>query len=126
MSNTKDTPMDYKCADCGNRINEGEFKTFGVCDLCFDKVVSQKLWGTRSTIPTKEVPLEQTAQALRDKFREKNKECESLKLELQKQKELKAELVNALKVITKERSFRGGFPHTTNVFESLIKKSSEI
>lgn len=45
-----------------------------------------------SYIPTKEVPPEETAQALRTKFREKNIECEYLRSELQKQKELNAEL----------------------------------
>lgn len=28
---------EYKCDDCGAGINEGEFKTFGVCDECWDK-----------------------------------------------------------------------------------------
>lgn len=27
----------YKCGDCGCSINEGEAKTFGVCDGCFEK-----------------------------------------------------------------------------------------
>ena len=26
-----------KCADCGTEMNEGEAKTFTVCDACFDK-----------------------------------------------------------------------------------------
>lgn len=28
---------DYKCQDCNCDINEGEFKTFGICDDCWDK-----------------------------------------------------------------------------------------
>ena len=27
----------FKCHDCGTEINEGEFKTFGICDSCWDK-----------------------------------------------------------------------------------------
>ena len=27
----------YFCKDCGIEINSGEYKTFGVCDNCFDK-----------------------------------------------------------------------------------------
>lgn len=28
---------DYRCMDCGMSINDGEFKTFGVCDKCWEK-----------------------------------------------------------------------------------------
>lgn len=35
--------MDYKCRDCGKEINEGEYKTFGVCDDCWDKAYPQNL-----------------------------------------------------------------------------------
>jgi Zn finger protein HypA/HybF involved in hydrogenase expression len=30
-------PEKYACADCFEEINEGEYKTFGVCDKCWDK-----------------------------------------------------------------------------------------
>ena len=33
--NSQSTP--FACADCDTAINEGEFKTFGVCDVCWDK-----------------------------------------------------------------------------------------
>ena len=31
----------YKCRDCGRKINWGEWAVFGVCDPCFDKVIEQ-------------------------------------------------------------------------------------
>ena len=36
--------MDYsrKCRDCGIKINEGEFKTFGICDNCWEKIYPPK------------------------------------------------------------------------------------
>ena len=33
----------FFCKDCGTEINEGEYKTFGVCDNCWDKASSQNL-----------------------------------------------------------------------------------
>jgi len=33
----------FFCKDCGTEINEGEYKTFGVCDNCWDKVHPQNL-----------------------------------------------------------------------------------
>jgi len=35
--------MNYKCIDCGTEINEGEYKTFGVCDNCWNKAHPQNL-----------------------------------------------------------------------------------
>ena len=30
-------PQEVTCADCGAPLNEGEAKTFTVCDVCWDK-----------------------------------------------------------------------------------------
>jgi hypothetical protein len=49
----------------------------------------------------------------------------ALRSELQKQKELNAELVEVFKGLVSQGSFRGGFPHTTFIMESLIKKYKE-
>lgn len=35
--------MKYKCCNCGIEINEGEYKTFGICDSCWGKKYSKKL-----------------------------------------------------------------------------------
>lgn len=108
-------------------------------------------------IPNKEVPPEETAQALRNKFREKNKECESLKLELQKlndyisaseqfnatqsqsyrdtiskqkldlqkQKELKDELVEALQELNSYAPDFPEYPNSLSVFDLGLQSASK-
>jgi hypothetical protein len=116
---------DYKCADCGCAINEGEFKTFGVCDDCYERNVSKRI-----------------SDEAKDKFKREwadftlIKENQSLRSELQKQKELNAELVSAIRVyVFQMDKFFGepkvGQPPGLEMFreiierESLIKKSKE-
>ena len=40
LQNTS-SKSNYTCRDCGMTINEGEEKTFGVCDLCYEKHYSK-------------------------------------------------------------------------------------
>ena len=39
----KSTDKEYKCGDCGTEINEGEYKTFGICDDCWDIHLKKKM-----------------------------------------------------------------------------------
>lgn len=42
MKDQDSTPaQQFTCTDCGVAINEGEAKTFGVCDPCWDKHVEK-------------------------------------------------------------------------------------
>lgn len=50
-------------------------------------------------------------------------EITRLRSELQQERELRKELVEAVEKLLRVDSFRGGFPYTTKVFESVIQKS---
>jgi len=39
---TQEPEKHYLCRECSADINEGEYKTFGVCDDCWDKAYPKK------------------------------------------------------------------------------------
>lgn len=100
MSNTKDTPMDYRQLD--------DFLQTYLPDEYYEDIRAKIVPALQSLLDEQNV---------------------SLKLELQKQKELNAELVkikDLVEELIEVSHFRNQWEATTEAFESLIKKSNEI
>ena len=61
----------YKCQTCDASINEGEFKTFGVCDNCYDASYKKQTAMTQSDAPNEQKTEEQLENDLADFLKEK-------------------------------------------------------
>lgn len=127
MSNTKDTPMDYKQFE-GHTPGPWSFDDGHI--FIEDKNREYNSIATVHDIYTNDGVVEINSKLL-TAAPDLLKENQELKLELQKQKELNAELVNGLQYIKKTLGVLTISQDTPegrvyNEAESLIKKSSEI
>jgi len=97
----------FKCHDCGTEINEGEFKTFAICDSCWDKFYEKNKYRSDIQIPNKNSDKglmkgyignlireysDQEILTLRDQLKEKDEIITALKNAMKKGNELYAKL----------------------------------
>ena len=65
---TEPNEQSYKCADCGAPMNEGEAKTFTVCDTCFDKNYKKRMGPPENEQSPEAMTIEQAKAVVAKKY----------------------------------------------------------